>query len=195
MAETQPINPFAQHYLEITALEPTSTLPQPSAAAVNPAMVVTWPLIIFFGLFITGFLVLFFKRLHLFRSVLMVFVVAFLLGLLPLAMQSTNKSNTFQSLADASITPRNIIVSSVTPTGFIFEWDTDKETAGSLKVGQYSDMQSGTSYSFTDERLTAHHRLLITGLEPGITYYTRVLSETTWFEHDGKPIPITLPSQ
>lgn len=193
MANPQLQNPFTQHYLEITALEPASTLPDLPPAAVNPGLVVTWPLIIFFGLFITGFLVLFFKRLHLFRSVLMVFVVAFLLSLLPLAMQSTAKPSQITSLADADITPKNVIVSSVVPTGFVIEWDTAKDTAGGIKLSRSLDMQSEV-FTYPDELLAPHHRLVVLNLKAGTTYYVQVLSDITWFEHQGQPIQIILPS-
>jgi hypothetical protein len=193
MANPQPNNTFTQHYLEITALEPASIRPEPPSAAVNPSLVITWPLIIFFGLFITGFLVLFFKRLHLFRSVLMVFVVAFLLSLLPLAMQTTSQRSQLKTLADADITPKNVIVSSVVPTGFVIEWDTAKDTAGGIKLSQSSDMQVNV-FTYPDELLSNHHRLVVLNLKAGTTYYVQVLSDTTWFEHQNQPIQITLPS-
>ncbi len=189
----QKLDPFTQHYLEIAALEPVTATTEPPPPTVNPGVVVTWPLIIFFGLFITGFLVLFFKRLHQFRSVLMVFVVAFLLAMLPLAMRSTERSSQIGTKADVAITPTNLIISSVTSIGFTIEWDTAAETAGAVKISRTQDMLDEV-FTYPDDSLLTHHRLVISALDPGSTYFLQVLSDTTWFENDGEPIKVTLPS-
>ena len=126
------------------------------------------------------------------RSVFMVFVFAFLLGALPLAMQSLNKPVSTGIKANPDIIPTNVIVSSVTPQGFAISWVTSQPSAGALKISPSADMQSATIYQ--DNSAKTNHRLVVLNLKPGTAYYLQILSDTVWFDHRGLPIQVTLPA-
>jgi hypothetical protein len=193
MVTDQQANPFAQHYLEITALDPSPVSAGETPLVPNPSLVVTWPLIIFFALFIGSFTFLFFKRMKHLRSVFMIFIFAFLLGALPLAMQSISKPISTGIAASPDITPTNVIVSAVTPEGFVISWSTSQPTTGALKIGTSSDMQGSAIYQ--DYPAKTDHRLVVLNLQPGSTSYLQILSNTVWFDHQGLPIQVTLPSE
>jgi hypothetical protein len=192
MDSNQSANPFAQHYMEISALDPTGQSPVLPMAATKPGLFIGLPIMIFFGVFIAAFAIIFYKRMRHLRTVLAVFVFALILGALPLAMQSMGQKSEMSIKANPLNTPTNFIVSSVTPTGFVIAWETSQPTSGAIKITQDPSFKTGVRV-YNDGQPKDYHRLVILNLIPGGTYHLEVLADTQWYNHAGQPIAITLP--
>ena len=189
------VNPFTQHYLEISALEPAgNTLDQLPTPVKEPGLTIMLPLAIFFTLFIGGFAVVFFKRMKELRNVFAVFIFALLLGAMPIALQTLENRTETGIKADPDLTPKEVIVTSVTSTGFAISWQTSRATAGAINLSESLDMKT-ESHIYNDGNAKTYHRLVVLNLKPGASYYIQVLSDTKWYQHQGKPITVTLPEK
>jgi hypothetical protein len=188
-------NPFTQHYLEISALEPAiDTVKELPAPVKEPGLTIMLPLMIFFTFFIGGFAVVFFKRMRELRNVFTVFIFALVLGAMPIALQTLNQRTETNIKADPDLTPKEVIVASVTSTGFAISWQTSKATNGAINISQSADMKTKSNI-YNDGNPKTYHRLVVLNLQPGATYYLQVLSDAKWYQHQGKPITVTLPEK
>jgi hypothetical protein len=192
MTPSPQTNPFAQHYLEIKALDPAGSSQDPPPAVTNPGLVITLPLLIFFGVFIGVFTYIFFNRMQNLKTIFTIFVFALALGALPIGIQVLNYQTESSVKADPEIIPNNVIVTSVVPTGFAISWETSKLSSGAIKLSNTPSMASENQV-YGDGNPKTYHRLVLLNLKPGTTYYLEILSDSQWFNHSGQPITITLP--
>jgi hypothetical protein len=185
-------NPFAQHYLEIAALDPSQSSSNIPAAAQNPQFYVTWPILAFIVFFIFAFSYFIHRKMKDVQSLLMVFGFAFLMATIPIAMQSTKQSTQTGIQASPDTIPQNIVVQNLNSTGFEFSFQTQTPTAAAIRITAQNDSQDQPRV-ITNNDVSQTHLFITQNLKPDTTYYIEVLSDTTWFTHNGKPIIITTP--
>ncbi len=191
MEKGNPLNPFAQHYLEIQALDPTSTQEVIPPVSEPTTVSLAWPvvLVIAFICALIGYMWYAHKRSV--QALMVAFVGILMISALSLGVNriSTPQSNTIH--ADGSPTPASLIINKLSNNGFTFTWKTSEPTSGAVKISNNSSMTDFVMV-YTDSSISTDHHIVINSLDPTKTYYAQVLSNSTWFDHNGSPIILVL---
>jgi hypothetical protein len=184
------INPFTQHYLEIAALDPAAEPSSIHSAATNPQLYITWPILAFFVFFVFVFSYFIHRKMKDVQSLLMVFGFAFLLAAIPIALQTNLRSTESAIKASPDTIPQNIIIQKLDARGFELLFETPSPTATAIRISRL-----GVSpIVLQSHDLSQSHVFVVNTLEPATTYYIEVLSDTTWYNHNGQPIVIQTPA-
>lgn len=88
--------------------------------------------------------------------------------------------------ADVGKQPRDVLITSITDTGFTVTWQTEKPTRGTVSV---TNKSGGTPLTFVDERyakdgnqLYSTHSVLVSGLKPQSTYSVKIIPNEILFD-------------
>lgn len=188
-------NAVNQYYLQIQALsadqhtETSQPQPLPDSPPSNYTLTAIY---IFIGMVIIGTLGLLFTKTRQLNKLIAVLVVSLITSAIPLGLNLTKQTATITSQAGPELTPKQIIVKNVSTSGFSIDWSTDKQQTGIIRLSTSEDMtQNPKIVSSTLKESTSNHQVSVTGLKPGTNYFIEVLSGSEWYNHQGKPIPIT----
>lgn len=190
---------IGNYYLQIQALTPV----QETRAEVAVEPLEKSPklpfgvgaLIVFVIVFLLGLITISAAHARTLRQVMMVFITALTIAAVPLGLDLVSRPTQVPIRAGPELVPTVIRVQDVNQTGFTIRWNTEAAGMGAVRVGTDP---AGKIFRWTypeegNEKLSAH-LITIKNLKPNQTYYIEILSHTTWYNDNGKPIVIkTLP--
>ena len=186
------MNPLEQHLIEIQALEPVEEQKvEIENESVNVDLFISGPILVFFGLFIGGFVYITWKRLREMRTVFAAVAIALLVGTLPMVMRGAGQKTSVSTKASPDLTPTEVVLSQVDTDTLMVRFETVKPANAAVKISETQDMLVGTLV-FRDDKVTTEHVVEVTGLEPGMTYYMEILTDNQWYHKHGEPIMVTI---
>jgi hypothetical protein len=191
-------NSLADYYLKIQALTPVGEVDSTTSvsASSNSFQIPTLSIVIFLAVLVLGAFALLLTKSHQINKMLVLLVMAFVLSSVPLTLNSLSIPTGLESQASPQSVPKNVTVSSVSPSGFILTWETDQPESGAIRLSLDSKFESGSQTLVEAEgKLTTSHQLTITSLKPRTLYYFQLLSGSMWYEDQDKPLEVKTPGK
>ncbi|OGV94932.1 hypothetical protein A3A66_03890 [Microgenomates group bacterium RIFCSPLOWO2_01_FULL_46_13] len=191
------IGGIGEYYLAVQALTPAekTSVPVMTEPAVKSSGLPfgMWSLIVFVTVLFLGMVTLMATKTRNLKRLLMVLTAALITAVVPLGLDLTLKPTSVTIRAGAELVPKNLVVDEVTQTGFTVRWETGVPVIGTVRLGTDGQTFPRTHVEAGGAKTTVH-KLTLTQLRPGETYYFEVLSHTTWYNDGGQPLRVeTLP--
>jgi len=184
---------IGQYYLQVEALTPIegSGRTDNVSASINHNIFneTFLPVILFGGFIVLSMAALFSHKLfklygttRTFGSLLVVFAI--LAG-------GLNIGRRIQVTSQASpvITPKNVLVSNVTESGFAISWETEAETAAFIRVSKSGEEDLPITF-FSKADKNKRHWIDATSLDSQSSYTVEVYSDNLWFNNQGQPLVV-----
>jgi hypothetical protein len=192
MDESNPLNPFAQHYLEIQALDPAhQQTVQPEPQQQSNFSLVGWPIVLIAAFIFASVGYIWYARKRSMQALVISLVGVLMISGISLGVNQVTSPQSTSIQADSAVTPTSVVVNKVSNNGFTISWQTNKETSGAVRLSTSNNMQELVTV-YTDPTIGTHHQITISNLDPNRSYYAQVLSDSVWFDHNGSPITLSL---
>jgi hypothetical protein len=88
------------------------------------------------------------------------------------------------------IRPRNMLITEITDTGFVVEWEVKKEVSGYIRYGDTSNSMSLIAQDMQGAVPSRNHVVRVTGLAPGKKYYFWVMSDEIAFGRNSRALEV-----
>ncbi len=105
---------------------------------------------------------------------------------------STRDSETIADGMDEleAIRPRNMIISEVTATSFVVEWEVNAPVSGYVTYGDTSNSVSLLAQDVNGAEPSRRHTVSVYGLTPGKKYYFWVMSDDVAFGKNSRALEV-----
>ena len=108
------MNTLEQHVSEIQVLEPVEgQAVTAEKETTNMDYLISGPVLVFFGLFIGGFVFITWKRMREMRTVFAAVAIALLVGTLPMVMREVKQKTSVSTKASPDLAPTQVVIDQV----------------------------------------------------------------------------------
>lgn len=156
----------------------------PIDAFIAPMMVYA-PIVVFFVVFITAFLVQIVSRIWSWRQAITAAVIAFFFASIPLVLPSIREGTRFESHAGPEEIPREIRIERRLVSSVSVAWRTDASQRGAVRVYEAVERNTSRTIIANAGKTATEHQAIISDLKVGKKYEIEILSGKTWYNDNG----------
>jgi hypothetical protein len=188
-AGTYYLNVFALSQKEEVTLAEEQVEPEVPLSPTLSPLVVYAPFFLFFALFIGAFGIQVITRSWNMRRTVMAFIIALFAASVPFVLTSVRDGVGVGAKAGPDDIPRNVRVVKGTDESALVVWQTGGARVGAVRFGPAPIDEKTRDIAIGDlGNIVTIHTVKLDPLKAGQTYEFEILSGTSWYDDNGKPL-------